>query len=171
MPISTRRQTAEFKKQHERQQSQRDARLSAVELLRLWYHSIRQIVGICGISKTTVKRFKHDTDRKNEKDSCCLTIDQCKRDRKPIITSEKSHIINQRLKEAAEEGFAFDSDQFRSVLSKVAAGGRPGYKNAIPSAYEIRFYRAQNRKIADKKVKNKEHAKSEALIYDHVEAL
>eukprot|EP00171_Calliarthron_tuberculosum_P002529 IDg2529t1 len=56
----------------------------------------------------------------------------------------------------------------KDMMSRVAADGRPGWKNSVPSDAAVRAFRARHRELTLRKAESKEHAKLYAENYVHV---
>ena len=66
-------------------------------------------------------------------------------------------MIKQRMKYASARGFALDKDMMRTIMARIAADGRDGYKTVtgLPSGDTIRAWRARNRDVTYRHAENK----------------
>lgn len=68
-------------------------------------------------------------------------------------------MIVERLIFAASRGFAVDLEGFKTIMVRVAAGVRAGWKHGVPSDNAVRSLGTRHRDITFKKSENKEYAK------------
>lgn len=164
-----RKQTADHKRRKLKLQLQSEKRHRVVSLLKEGT-TIRRASAQTGVNRGTVQRIKNHMTPGQENELQRLIGTQIFAGRQSVIRESEATLINNRLKLAAQRGFAVDIDSFRHILSRIAADGRQGYSNQLPSDEAIRTYRAHNRDISYKKIENKESAKLAAESYEHVES-
>lgn len=168
MPPSMRRQAADHKRRITRLQEQANQRLVALQMLREG-HAVRSIARATGFSRGTVQRLRKCLTDKDEGKLSHLTSTTICAGRPRTITNEEATLLNSRLKLASKRGFAVNNSGFKHVLYRIAADGRNGYRNGIPSDAAVRTYRAHNPDITYKRIENKEFAKLAAESYRHID--
>lgn len=169
MPLSMRRQTLNRKKQDKKRLVLKENRKEALRLIIEDKDSVRSIASASGVPKSTVallqKRYKE-----NDQDGLMqMTETPNQRGVSTVLTSQEELMTCERIKVAATRGFAIDVTGLRAVMGRIAADGRKGWKNGIPSYDTIRSFRARHRDITCRKAESKEHAKLKAENYAHVE--
>eukprot|EP00171_Calliarthron_tuberculosum_P002548 IDg2548t1 len=164
-----RRQSRENQKRMARDQHQQQRRESAVTLLKDG-KTVRAVSSACELSIGTVMRIKKAISAKGitalEK---LLNPAANRAGRKCVVTVEEETLIKQRMIFIATRGFAMDVTTLRSVLASIAADGRKGFANGIPSDSVVRSFRTRNRDITFRNTENKENAKLRGENFSHVQ--
>lgn len=107
-----------------------------------------------------------------DKDDCTLQkiLDPSKHraGRKRVISKEEETMIVQRLMHVANRGFPVGPAVLKSIMARIAADGRTGFPNVIPSDEAIRNFRARHREITYRAHENKDLSKRRGENYEHV---
>ena len=64
-----------------------------------------------------------------------------------VLSPDEERIVVQRLKFVASRGAAVGYCSLRYMMAKIAADGRNGYKNGIPSEEALRSFRSRHRDL------------------------
>lgn len=169
MPPSMRRQT-HFRKQKEKKRIQQaEGRSKAVELLQDGRHSLREITNLTGVPKSTVGELK-ELLRLKDQDGIERKLNKTvSPGRRTVLSSTEQKMIVDRLLFGASRGFAMGVDDVRDMMSRIAADGRVGWKNGVPSPDAVRAFRARYRELTFRNAESKEIAKLNAENYEHVQ--
>lgn len=166
---SLRKQAREDAKRNERDERRREARATAIEMLRQG-KTYREIERTSGVSIATVARLKKAMSTPGG-----LSLDkflqphQNRAGAKPVLTREEEQLIKQKMVECAQRGFAMDVRELTRIMGAIAGDGRRrGFKNGIPTGDVIRSFRARNRDITLRTFENKENAKLKGENYEDV---
>ena len=105
------------------------------QLLKETTLSLRKIAIATGLSKSTVGILKElirtnntEAIKKSTTDISASTSRRC-----TVLSTEEEAMIVERLLFAAARGFAVDVEGIRAMMTSVAANGRKGWKNGVPS--------------------------------------
>ena len=124
-----------------------------------------------GVSRATVDRLYHAVQTKDELlQEKLLNPSMNWAGWKPVISTDESVMIRDRIKYAAKHWFAMSVKDMKNVMYEIAFDGQKTFRTdtALPSADDIRYCRAVNRYITYRNVKRKDAAKLQAEIYDHI---
>ncbi len=131
---------------------------------------MRDIAQITNVDKSTLSRIGKclcsNDDVALEKMLCPSTY---KRGSSTVLTSEEEAMLTERLIYAEKRGFAVGKDTLKSFMSQIASGGRPSWKDRVPSEDAIRAFRARHREITFKNAEKKDRSKFRGESFDHVE--
>ena len=147
MPISMRRQTKELKRRAARSIEVAQKRRQAIDLLNEERFGIRTIDGTAGVPKSTVAFLKKKLETMDQTTLIRQADDVIFGGRKRVLTYDEEIMIVERMKLAAERGFAVDYEDIRSIMARIAADGRQRWRNEISSYDAIRSFRSRHRDI------------------------
>ena len=170
MPPSMRKQARLAKQRNERDREEQLKREKAVDVLNSG-SNVATAVRKSGISRATCDRIKKANDGKNTSELAkLLNPAQNRAGKRTVLSSEEESMIKDRLKYAAERGFAYDANMLANVMREIASDGRKSYSTAsgTPSKEAIRSFRARHRDITYRCAENKHTAKLRAENLDHV---
>ncbi len=74
-----------------------------------------------------------------------------KRGASTVLASEEEAMLMERLIYAGKRAFAVGKDKLKSLMSQIASGGRPSWKDGVPSEDAIRAVRGRHREIISRK--------------------
>ena len=88
--------------------------------------------------------------------------------RPTVLTLEEENMIVKRITFAAERGFALTVPALKTIIAKIAAGGRPGWLSRLPCDDAVRSFRARHHEITFRNSENKDSAKLKGESFEHV---
>lgn len=124
-----------------------------------------------GISPGTANRIKDALDSENTETLNRLMDPASNRaGRRPVISKVEVNLLKQRMTFAANRGFAMDKNTVKTLMAKISADGRSGFRtpSGIPSEDAVRAWRVRNRDMTYRAVENKRTASLVAERYEHV---
>ena len=178
MPISMRRQTIKHKKSIQKRTIRCQNRTEALTLLKSRGGkgkttkkslSNRDIATMAGVPRTVVNELCMLLQDNNYGIINKLISPDTKAGRTTVLSPEEERIEVQRLKFVASRGAAVGYCSLRYMMAKIAADGRKGYKNGIPSDEALRSFRSRHRDLTFRAQENKERAKLHAESVSHVQ--
>lgn len=120
------------------------------------------VIRTTNVSKGTCNGLKAALNSGDEDALQRLVDPACNRaGRKHVISKPEDQLVKSRLNYAASRGFAFNVDELRSTVGRIASGGRSGYTNkaGLPSTDARRSRRARNRDMTYRASENKTASK------------
>lgn len=170
MGLSMRRQTKKRKRTDQIIAKRREGRAKALKLLQTTTYSLREISSRTRVTKSIVGQLKELLKLKDE-----MGIDGLLKAVTlwvgPFFTDEEERMIVERLCFCASRGFAITQNVLKRIMARIAADGRNGWRNGVPSDDAIRSFRSRHREITYRKIENKEGAKLRAENREHVQTL
>ena len=161
-------QTKRLKSQESRNKAQQEGKAAAVKLLNSTQLSLRKIAAATELSKTVVGDIK-ELLRTGDSEAVETQVMVNRMQGRPtILTAEEEAMLAGRLVFAASRRSAVDIDGIKRIMGHVAADGRPGWKNGVPSNDVVRSFRARHREITYRSCENKDCAKLKGESYSHV---
>ena len=177
MPPSMRRQTIKQKKHIAKQAQRCHNRSEALILLKASgktkpYNkalSNRDIAAMTNVPRTIVNQLCKLMHDNNYIAISKLISPDIRAGRTTILSPEEERIVVQRLKFVASRGAAVGYRSLRYMMANIAADGRKGYVNGVPSDEAIRSFRSRHRDLTFRAQENKERVKLHAESVSHIQ--
>lgn len=170
MPPSMRKQALQEKSRNERDEAERKPRAHALELFQNG-EIVATAVRKTGVSQGTADRIKIAFESRNKETLDKLLYPASNRPgRRAVLSNVENNVIKQRIKYAANRGFAFAMSTLKTVMAQVSPDGRRGFCSpvGIPSDDALRSWGARNRDVTYRVAENKRTAFLVAERHDHV---
>ena len=163
------KETSHLKKRATQKQSETKKRQLAVELHRQ-NTKIREVAEMTSVTKSTVGRPAKILRQRNAEQLHAYTYTFLTMPgRESVLTAIEEKILSEQIICAASRGFSVNEDMIKTLMAKISSDGLPGWKNGIPSADAIRFFRARHRELTYRNHEDKDNARLKGENYYHTE--